>query len=102
MPRCVALLLTALLITGCGHSFASRKTDEKGRIQGKVTINGKPLPAAMITFVDQAGKSHQTFVFGDGNYIINGVGTGPAKIVLNAEDFPAANVETIGVGGSGR
>jgi hypothetical protein len=102
MARCVALLLTALLLTGCGHSFASRKTDEKGNIRGELTINGKPLPAAMITFVDQAGQAHKGFVFADGKFYVSGIATGPAKIVLNAEEFPAAETVTIGVGGSGR
>ena len=70
-------LLGALLLTGavgCGGSG-------KGTVTGKVTLDGKPLPAGKISFVGASGKA-ATADISDGQYTATNVPTGDVKVTV--------------------
>ena len=53
----VLTLLAALLFSGIA-SADDKKPDPKGEeVSGKITYNGKPLPAGTVTFVSKDGKT---------------------------------------------
>jgi hypothetical protein len=87
-PRGLTLIVlasaSALTITGCG-----RDLPELGRVQGTVTLDGKPVPGAAVGFyplsggrqalaiVDQDGKYELTFVYG-----VKGAQTGSNEVTV--------------------
>lgn len=88
--------LVALAILGCG-----RDLPELGRVQGTVTLDGKPLPGVAVGFyplsggrqalaiADQEGKYDLTFVHG-----VSGAQTGPNEVTVfwPDETTPAASI----------
>jgi len=88
-PRGLALVVLAsamaLAIAGCGRS----DLPELGRVQGTVTLDGKPLPGAAVGFyplsggrqalaiVDKDGKYDLTYVHGAA-----GAKTGPNEVTV--------------------
>lgn len=83
--RSLALVLFALAITGCGRS----DLPELGRVEGTVTLDGKPLPNAVVGFyplsggrqalaiIDQEGHYDLTFVDG-----VSGAKTGMNEVTV--------------------
>lgn len=83
--RSLALVLLALTITGCGRS----DLPELGRVQGTVTLDGKPIPNAAVGFyplsggrqalaiIDQEGHYELTFVDG-----VEGAKTGVNEVTV--------------------
>jgi len=53
MPR-VLLLCWLVVLTGCGP-----KPPRMAQVSGRVTLDGKPLPKASVTFVPMASKENQ-------------------------------------------
>jgi hypothetical protein len=63
-PVCAALVAVLCLVSGCGRSGP-----ELGRVSGKVTLDGKPVPNAFITFEPQfQGRPSTTKSDKNGNY----------------------------------
>jgi hypothetical protein len=69
-----ALLGLTLLAAGCTPGF--------GDISGKVTYKGKPVAGATIMFYDVANNSVPAIVDADGNYKVEKVAAGTAKIAI--------------------
>jgi hypothetical protein len=69
----------SLVSGGCG--------EKKGSISGKVTFDGKPLPAGRITFLSQESKhiSKESIIV-DGAYSISDFPAGP--VIITGESFP--------------
>lgn len=87
----VWLLPSLMMLTGCGG---------KGDVSGKVTFDGKPVPAGRVTFLSEVGnKSSFVGTIKDGVYTIVDCPAGPVKI--SVETFPpraAANPNTAPAG----
>jgi hypothetical protein len=71
-----ALLLTAAV--GCGSG--------KGTVSGKVTLDGKPLPAGQISFVGAHGQT-ATADIKDGQYTVSNVPTGDVKVTVQTSSI---------------
>lgn len=81
------LLLAAVCLIGCGPP-------PKGTVSGKITVNGKPLPEGLITFLSQVGKKEVSNAkIKNGEYQTDEMLAGPAKIVI----IPTLAQETIPV-----
>ena len=66
-----SILLLAMFLSGCWSGGNTKKV-VFGKLQGRVTINGDPLPdGCVVTFSPKAGSSDTGIgiVQGDGNYI---------------------------------
>lgn len=79
--RSSALVLLALAITGCGRS----DLPELGRVQGTITLDGKPLPNAAVGFYPLSGGRQALAIIGqDGHYDLTFVdGVSGAKTGMN-------------------
>ncbi|MEZ6077385.1 MAG: carboxypeptidase regulatory-like domain-containing protein [Pirellulaceae bacterium] len=79
--RSFALVILALAITGCGRS----DLPELGRVEGTVTLDGKPIPNAAIGFYPLSGGRQALAIFDqDGHYDLTFVdGYSGAKTGLN-------------------
>lgn len=83
--RSLALVLLALAITGCGRS----DLPELGRVQGNVTLDGAPLPNAVVGFYPLSGgrqalaiidpQGHYDLTFVDG---VSGTKTGVNSVTV--------------------
>jgi hypothetical protein len=71
----LALAATCFFATGCSEST--------GTVSGTITVNGKPLPAGLITFESQVGK-HDAFsaAIKDGKYETAPIPAGDCKITV--------------------
>lgn len=57
----------------------------KGTISGKITVNGKPLPGGMITFLPEGGKRDPfSAAIVNGEYSVPDVTAGPAKAYITS------------------
>jgi hypothetical protein len=72
--RC-AFALVAFALTGCAPA--------SGIVQGKITVNGSPLQAGLITFQSEVGN-HDAFsaAIQDGHYETGPIPTGPCKVTV--------------------
>ncbi len=78
--RVLALAATALFMTGCGGV----KTPPLGLVEGTVTLDGRPLPAAIVVFTpDAQGRSSTAVTDTGGHYALTFL-----------RDIPGANVGT--------
>ena len=69
------LTLAILLTAGCG--------EPSGFVTGKITVNGKPLPRGLITFLPEGGnKDPFSSAIVNGAYRTNPMPVGPAKIMI--------------------
>lgn len=76
----VVLACALLALTGCGR---------KGTISGKVSVNGEAMPGGSITFVPaDPSKSQRGGINDDGTYRVEGVPSGPAKVVVTPRKAP--------------
>jgi len=64
-------VLTALLASSCSG---------RAKVTGRVTFNGKPLPAGRITFVSADGKASDPAEISDGAYQVHNAPIGECKI----------------------
>ena len=62
---CLAIVACALSLTGCGENKI-----ELHDVHGAVTLRGKPLTEAMITFVPKTGAAVRGVIAADGTYRI--------------------------------
>jgi hypothetical protein len=65
-----------LLVVSAGCS-------SKGTVSGKVTYQGKPVPAGTVIFVPLAGGGGFTANIRDGAYTVEGLPLGPVKISVS-------------------
>jgi hypothetical protein len=59
-----------------------RADEETGTLKGKVTFNGKPLPAGEVLFIDADGKYKTGTIREDGTYSVTGVKPGEYRIAV--------------------
>ncbi len=59
-----SLLCALLPLAGCGHS----DHPPLGRVHGKVTLNGSPLPSALVIFHPPKGHISCNITDGEGHY----------------------------------
>jgi hypothetical protein len=81
-----ALLPLLLLATGCSG---------RGDVAGKVSLDGKPLPAGTIIF--QSGKRAVSADIKDGEYTATGVPAGDVKVAVETGSIKA-KAEMLGAG----
>lgn len=77
------ILLSALSITGCGQ-VAHEIPDTGATLEGSVTLNGTPIPLALIIVCSQTATS-DTVVREEGNYKVLSVPLGLVKIGVDTE-----------------
>lgn len=79
--RSLALVLLALAITGCGR----RDLPQLGKVQGTVTLDGKPIPNAAVGFYPlSGGRQALAIIDQDGHYDLTFVdGVSGAKTGMN-------------------
>jgi len=65
-----------LLVVSAGCS-------SKGTVSGKVTYQGKPVPAGTVIFVPLAGEGNFTANISNGAYRVEGLPLGPVKISVS-------------------
>jgi hypothetical protein len=103
VARCSYLVAMALMLivaaTGCGGA----KTPRLGRVTGKVTLGGQPLPDALVTFSPETGTQSAGKTGPDGTYTlvygrgINGAVLGEHTVTISTyvpemEDPPSPAV----------
>jgi hypothetical protein len=79
VPISAALLLLTLLC-GCGSGLP-----ERGKVTGKVTFNGKPVPEGTVTFYPKTGRSATGRIQPDGTYTLTTFDEGDGAIVGSHE-----------------
>ena len=77
------ILLSALSITGCGQ-VAHEIPDTGATLEGSVTLNGTPIPLALIIVCSQTATS-DTVVREEGKYKVLSVPLGLVKIGVDTE-----------------
>ena len=60
--------------------YASRPT--RGRVTGKVTLNGEPVQSGTVSFIFSDGTSWSAAVAANGTYQLQDVPVGPAKVLF--------------------
>ena len=82
----VAFYLLPFVLTGCGGPVD---------VQGKVTLNGKPLAGAMVVFIPEGGGPEAgAFTDAEGNFHLNGRKTegtlpGEYRVIVSKKEWPA-------------
>jgi hypothetical protein len=97
--RCLVLSASAAMLIGCGGDPSKPKL---GRVSGKVTYNGQPVPKGVVSFVPSGGPGAQTGqsatgeIGPDGSYTLTTFDRGDGAVlgehtvlVLAREDDPA-------------
>ena len=76
-PWRLLLLSLFLLAAGCSR---------KGALSGRVTVNGAPLPAGVISFHSEAGNREvHNAPIRQGEYSLEGAPTGQARVTVTAQ-----------------
>ncbi|MCX7426751.1 MAG: hypothetical protein NTW96_14130 [Planctomycetia bacterium] len=78
--RILATLLALLLLGGCGSGLP-----ERGKVTGKVTFNGRPVPEGTVTFYPKTGRSASGRIQPDGTYTLTTFDEGDGAIVGSHE-----------------
>jgi hypothetical protein len=82
------MLLLGFAVTGCGGQST-------GDITGKVTYDGKPLPAGRVMFFWRGGENaYSSVIKEDGSYSLFKVPVGPVQVTV--ETFPPVPVGILG------
>jgi hypothetical protein len=83
LAACGALLAAVALLPGCGRT-------DFGTVSGKVTVNGRPVRAGLITFQSGVGnRDVYTAAIRDGEYRTDEIPIGPTQVaVVPALDAP--------------
>ncbi|WP_145177085.1 hypothetical protein [Gimesia aquarii] len=75
------VLLTLSAFTGCSGNSDELPT---GKVYGKVTYKGKPLPLGSVTFIpDGMGKAASGEIQEDGSYVLTTYSKGDGAIIGN-------------------
>jgi hypothetical protein len=67
-------LLSFLALTGCERG--------RGDVSGTVTLDGKPLPGGMVTFVADNGQAEAARIGEDGKYTVTNIPVGLARVTV--------------------
>ncbi|WP_337176611.1 hypothetical protein [Paludisphaera sp.] len=88
----VAMLASLVALPGCGESGPTM-----GRVHGKVTYNGQPVPKGTITFVPTApgGRNATGAIAEDGTYALQTEAPGDGAIVGDYKVTVAARDDVI-------
>jgi hypothetical protein len=79
--------LTVAAVLGCGGS----ETEKGVNFQGKVTLDGEPLPAGMVVFeVNGYPEPKTVAITADGTYQAVGVPFGMAKVAVRTSHMQGA------------
>jgi hypothetical protein len=68
----------ALACAGCGVG--------KGDVAGKVSFKNKPLVFGTVVIYGEDGLPRYGVIGEDGNYVVKGVPSGPARVTVNSPD----------------
>jgi Carboxypeptidase regulatory-like domain len=85
LPLPFAVCLLPFALTGCGGPVD---------VQGKVTLNGKPLAGAMVVFIPEGGGPEAgAFTDAEGNFRLNGRKTegtlpGEYRVIVSKKEWP--------------
>jgi len=85
MRSSLLLLLIALVFS---HASAATEEKETGSVEGKITLDGKPLVKGKVAFHPEKGKAVEVDVK-DGAYSAKGVPTGNLRVTIKGEGVPA-------------
>jgi len=66
-----------LLVEGCGSG--------KGTVSGKVSYQGKPVPAGTVSFIPETGSPVISPIAEDGTYTIRNIAAGKVKITVETD-----------------
>jgi hypothetical protein len=91
--RIMATLLALTLLGGCGSGLP-----ERGKVTGKVTVNGKPVPQGTVTFYPKTGRSASGRIQPDGTYTLTTFDEGDGAIVGSHE----VTIEAVRFAGASR
>jgi hypothetical protein len=80
---CAAVVLAGL--SGCGGGDGPR-----GRVHGKITVQGKPVPNLAVVFLGSDNRTHPTITGADGAFAVDGVALGTVKVSVQAPAERAA------------
>jgi hypothetical protein len=75
---CGAAAVCALALSAPGL----RADEETGSLKGKVTFNGKPLPAGEVAFIDADGGKKTAPIAEEGTFAVTGLKPGKYKITV--------------------
>lgn len=79
------------LLPGCGGGT--------GRLQGRVTAQGKPVVAGTVQVFAADGTVCTGDIGADGRYEVRGIPTGPARVAVNSADrTQKTSLEKVGQG----
>jgi hypothetical protein len=98
--RIPALLGLLAVLAGCG---GQNKINRGGEVNGKVTINNKPVTAGRVLLVSADGiHSASGALRGDGTYTVKEPPMGECKIAVETAQFKGAPRPTTPRGGKAR
>lgn len=82
----LAIVSFVACVAGCGGGR------DGVRIEGSVTLDGAPLPAAMIVFTNSQGESRSAEVKPDGSFSMTELLTGDYEVAVKTSQFKPARV----------
>jgi hypothetical protein len=85
-PISISLLTVVVLVALAGAALADDA--ETGTVEGKVTLNGKPLAKAKVIFHLKDGNAISAETKEDGSYTAKDVPTGTLPVSIQGEGVP--------------
>jgi hypothetical protein len=79
-----AATCAAVVFVGCKGEVP------RGRVYGKITVQGKAVPGATVVFIASDNRTHPIDLKPDGSYEVTGVALGPVKVSVQPAAFRAA------------
>jgi hypothetical protein len=80
-----------------GGNKPEEKPADIGTVEGKVTLNGKPLAKGSVTLVDKLGNKYTGAVAADGTYSVDKVLAGEYKLGIDGGPAKYADPEKSGL-----
>jgi hypothetical protein len=87
---CRRRLGKGIVLLGFITSLGAAGCSSKGTISGKITYQGKPVTAGTVTFVPEKGGGAFTASIQEGEYKVEHVPPGPAKIAVSTPSSSSA------------
>lgn len=85
VPAIASALLLAASFVPCLTAGDKKPPAPAGTIEGKITIDGKPLPGGTVGFHPAKGKSIVGPVKLDGSYLIKAIAPGMYRVTITLE-----------------